>query len=228
LGVAGVAGNGQDELVKVLSGETLTEAGKVRLEGREIGAEGPNERRRLGLLTAPDERLGHAAAADMSLKENAFLTGRARQRLAHRGFIKSKTTANFARAVVKRFDVRTPGIDTKAGALSGGNLQKFVIGREILQRPRALVVNQPTWGVDAHAAATIRTALRDLAADGTGILVISQDLDELMEISDTFSVLADGRLSEPRRTGSMTVDEIGLMMGATRAETSPGAEAANG
>ena len=102
--------------------------------------------------------------------------------------------------------------------MSGGNLQKFVIGREILQRPKVLVVNQPTWGVDAHAAATIRTALRDLAAEGTGILVISQDLDELMEISDTFSVLEGGRLSEAQRTGSLTIDEIGLMMGGTMKE----------
>ena len=149
----------------------------------------------------------------MSLTDNAFLTGRKRQRLDYRGFIRHRQTANFARAIVDRFDVRTPGVETLARALSGGNLQKFVIGREILQRPKVLIVNQPTWGVDAHAAAAIRAALRDLAANGTGVLVISQDLDELMEISDTFAVLDRGHLSEPRRTGSMTTDEIGLMMG---------------
>ncbi|MEM7615603.1 MAG: ABC transporter ATP-binding protein, partial [Pseudomonadota bacterium] len=134
-------------------------------------------------------------------------------RLDYRGFMRIATTTNFARAIIGRFDVRTPGPDTPARALSGGNLQKFVIGREILQRPKVLVVNQPTWGVDAHAAATIRTALRDLAASGTGVLIISQDLDELMEISDTFSVLESGHLTQPQRTGSLSIEEIGLMMG---------------
>ncbi|WP_112323960.1 ABC transporter ATP-binding protein [Oceanibium sediminis] len=213
LGIAGVAGNGQDELMDVLSGETRVKGDAIRLEQREIGALGPNRRRMLGLLAAPEERLGHAAAGDMSLADNAYLTGRKRQRLDYRGFIKKATTENFARAIVSRFDVRTPGVGTLARALSGGNLQKFVIGREIMQRPGVLVVNQPTWGVDAHAAATIRTALRDLAAEGTGVLIISQDLDELMEIADMFAVLESGRLTVPQRTGSLTIEEIGLMMG---------------
>ncbi len=215
LGIAGVAGNGQEELMKVLSGETLVSPEKLSLAGRQIGHRPPNARRMAGLLSAPEERLGHAAAASMTLSENAYLTGRTRQRMDWRGFMKARVIDNFARAIVAKFDVRTPGITTMAGALSGGNLQKFVIGREILQRPKVLVVNQPTWGVDAHAAATIRTALRDLAAEGTGILIISQDLDELMEISDTFAVLEGGRLSDVSRTGSLTVDEIGLMMGGT-------------
>ncbi len=218
LGIAGVAGNGQDELMAVLSGETRVEDAAIVLEGRQIGHHGPARRRQMGLLSAPEQRLGHAAAGTMSLTENALLTGRKRQRLDYRGFIRRRQTQNFARAIVDRFDVRTPGVDTLAQALSGGNLQKFVIGREILQRPKVLIVNQPTWGVDAHAAATIRAALRDLAAKGTGVLVISQDLDELMEISDTFAVLDRGHLSEPRRTGSMTIDEIGLMMGGARRE----------
>nr|WP_216366877.1 ABC transporter ATP-binding protein [Halovulum dunhuangense] len=213
LGIAGVAGNGQEELMRVLDGETRVPAGTLFLEGEDIGRAGPNRRRKLGLLSAPEERLGHAAAGELSLSENAYLTGRRRQLLDYRGFIKRGSTDNFARAIVSKFDVRTPGIATKARALSGGNLQKFVIGREILQRPRVLVVNQPTWGVDAHAAATIRTALRDLAANGTGVLVISQDLDELLEISDSFAVLFHGRLSAPQRTGSLTLEEIGLMMG---------------
>ena len=218
LGIAGVAGNGQEELMKVISGETRVSSERIAMGGRQIGADGPNARRLAGLLSAPEERLGHAAAADMTLTENAYLTGRKRQRLDWRGFRKHGSTANFARAIIGKFDVRTPGVTVKAGALSGGNLQKFVIGREILQRPKVLVVNQPTWGVDAHAAATIRTAIRDLAAEGTGVLVISQDLDELMEISDTFSVLEGGRLSEAQRTGSLTIDEIGLMMGGTMKE----------
>ena len=213
LGIAGVAGNGQDELMLAISGETVTDRSMVVLEGKQIGKMRPNDRRRRGLLSAPEERLGHAAAGDMTLAENAFLTGRHRQRLDWKGFIKSRTTDNFARAIVSKFDVRTPSVSTTARSLSGGNLQKYVIGREILQRPRVLVVNQPTWGVDAHAAATIRTALRDLTASGAGIIVISQDLDELREISDTISVIEGGRVSVPQRNGSLTNDEIGLMMG---------------
>lgn len=225
LGIAGVAGNGQEELMQVLSGETPVPRESLVFDGRQIGHLSPADRRRIGLLSAPEERLGHAAAGDMSLTENAFLTGRQRQRLDYRGFLKRASTENFARAIVSRFDVRTPGTDTPAQALSGGNLQKFVIGREILQRPKVLVANQPTWGVDAHAAASIRTALRDLAATGTGVLIISQDLDELMEISDTFCVLEGGTLSAPQRTGSLTIEEIGLMMGGSAAATRPAAHA---
>ena len=106
---------------------------------------------------------------------------------------------------------RTSG--NAARALSGGNLQKFVIGREILQAPEVLVVNQPTWGVDASAAASIRQAILDLAAEGAAVIVISQDLDELMEISDRFAALNEGRLSEPKAARGQTLDEIGLMLG---------------
>ena len=109
--------------------------------------------------------------------------------------------------------MRTPGPANAARSRSGGNLQKFVIGREVLQRPEVLVVNQPTWGVDAAAAASIRQALLDLAAGGAAVICISQDLDELMEISDNFSALNEGRLSAPRPAAERTVDEIGLMMG---------------
>ncbi|MHA3913976.1 ABC transporter ATP-binding protein [Halovulum sp. GXIMD14793] len=213
LGIAGVAGNGQSELLLAISGETATERSMVVLEGSQIGRMAPNARRKRGLLTAPEERLGHSAAGDMTLAENAFLTGRSRQRLDWRGFIKQRSTQNYARAIVSKFDVRTPSVDVAAGSLSGGNLQKFVIGREILQRPHVLVVNQPTWGVDANAAATIRSALRDLAASGAGVIVISQDLDELREISDTIAVIEGGRLSPAQRNGSLTNEEIGLMMG---------------
>ena len=115
--------------------------------------------------------------------------------------------------MIKRFDVRTPGTHVAARALSGGNLQKFVIGREVAQNPDILVVNQPTWGVDAAAAAAIRQALLDLAAQGAAILVVSQDLDELMEIADRFGALNEGRLSALRPVADLSIDEIGLMMG---------------
>ncbi len=213
LGIGGVAGNGQDELLGVLSGEIPTAADAVKLGGQPIGRLGPTARRRLGLLAAPEERLGHAAASDMSLTENALLTGAVREKLVANGFLRWGAAQGFAERVISAFDVRTPGPANAARSLSGGNLQKFVIGREVLQAPEVLVVNQPTWGVDAAAAAAIRQALLDLAAKGTAVVCISQDLDELMEISDSFAALNEGRLSAPKDTSGLTVDEIGLMMG---------------
>jgi simple sugar transport system ATP-binding protein len=213
LGIGGVAGNGQDELLAVLSGERRTPSGKITFEGRDIGADGPTARRAVGLLSAPEERLGHAAAPDMSLTENAVLTASARKSLAKNGFISWPRARAFADEVIARFDVRTPGNATAARALSGGNLQKFVIGREILQDPRVLVVNQPTWGVDASAAADIRQALLTLTEQGAAVIVISQDLDELLEISDQFCALNEGRLSAPRPARDLSMEEIGLMLG---------------
>ncbi|KAJ55087.1 ABC transporter [Actibacterium mucosum KCTC 23349] len=213
LGIGGVAGNGQDELLSALSGEAATSGATVRLNGQPISTLGPNARRALAVLAAPEERLGHAAAPNMSLIENALLTGATRQNLTRNGFIDWAATRRFAEQIITRFDVRTPGPGNAARALSGGNLQKFVIGREVLQTPEVLVVNQPTWGVDASAAAAIRQSLLDLAHNGAALVVISQDLDELMEISDRFAALNEGRLSAPRPAQGLSIEEIGLMMG---------------
>ena len=213
LGIGGVAGNGQDELVAALSGEIRTGRDMLVMAGQSIGHLGPNARRRLGLLAAPEERMGHAAAPDMTLTENALLTAVARQDLSHRGFVRWGKAREYASAVIKAFDVRTPGPTNTARSLSGGNLQKFVIGREIMQDPVVFVVNQPTWGVDASAAAAIRQALLDLADKGAAVICISQDLDELMEISDRFAALNGGRLSAPRPAQGLNVEQIGLMLG---------------
>ena len=213
LGIGGVAGNGQDELLGALSGELKSVPDAVQINGRPIGHLGPNQRRELGVLAAPEERLGHAAAPDMSLVENAALSGWVRMGMVRNGFIDWSMARSFAERVIADYDVRTPGSANAARALSGGNLQKFVIGREILQKPDILVVNQPTWGVDASAAAFIRQAILDLAAGGAAVVCISQDLDELMEISNRFAALNEGRLSEPRPAQGLTIDEIGLMMG---------------
>lgn len=213
LGIGGVAGNGQDELLAALSGEMLARPDMVLIKGVPSGNLGPTARRRAGLCAAPEERNGHAAAPDMSLTENALLSGRVRRGLTKRGMVDWPTAKEFATEIIHTFDVRTPGAGNTARSLSGGNLQKFVIGREILQNPDVLIVNQPTWGVDAAAAAAIRQALLDLALDGAAVVVISQDLDELMEISDRFAALNGGRLSAPRPAKGLTVEEIGLMLG---------------
>ena len=149
----------------------------------------------------------------MSLVENAALSGRRRMGMVRRGFVNWGKARAHAENVIERFDVRVPGAGSVARSLSGGNLQKFVIGREILQQPDVLVVNQPTWGLDAAAAAAIRQSLLDLASQCAAVIVISQDLDELMEISTRFSALNEGRLSKPRDTAGLTLEEIGLMLG---------------
>ncbi len=213
LGIAGVAGNGQVELQLALSGEITSANGMVMAHGVAIGAHGPIDRREIGFVVAPEDRLGHAAAPDMSLVENAFLTGAVRQGLTQRGFVDWPATRAFADQIIQTYDVRTPGNHVAARALSGGNLQKFVIGRELLQSPDVIVINQPTWGVDAAAAAAIRQAILDRATAGAAIIVISQDLDELLELSDNFAVLNEGRLSPPRPVKGLSIDEIGLMMG---------------
>jgi simple sugar transport system ATP-binding protein len=149
----------------------------------------------------------------MSLVENAMMTAADRKGMVTSGFLAWGKAKQFAEDVIQKFDVRTPSAQNAARSLSGGNLQKFVIGREVLQEPSVLIVNQPTWGVDAAAAASIRQALLDLATGGAAIIVISQDLDELIEISDNFAALNEGRLSEIRPMLGLTVDQIGLMMG---------------
>lgn len=213
LGIAGVAGNGQAELLTALSGECLAAADTILLDGAPISRLDAGERRRRGLCCVPEERNGHAAVPDFSLAENALLTARHRLPLAAHGVVSSSGTTRFAESVITRFDVRTTGPDALARSLSGGNLQKFVMGREIGQDPAVLVVSQPTWGVDAGAAGAIRQEIVDLAAKGSAVIVISQDLDELLELADRIAVINAGRLSAPRPVADLRIEEIGLLMG---------------
>jgi simple sugar transport system ATP-binding protein len=220
LGIAGVAGNGQSELLTALSGERLTEdAAAIALDGEPIGSMGAGARRAAGLACVPEERNGHAAVPDFSLAENSLLTARHRLPLAPFGLIAQGDVGRFTTSVIQRFDVRTTGPAALARSLSGGNLQKFIMGREIGQTPSVLVVCQPTWGVDAGAAAAIRQELVDLAAKGSAVVVISQDLDELLELADRLCVINEGRLSAPRDVATLGIDEIGLMMGGVHGAT---------
>jgi simple sugar transport system ATP-binding protein len=217
LGIAGVAGNGQHELFAVLSGERATPtAGAIVLDGQPAGHLSVNERRRLGAAFVPEERMGHAAAPTMKLSENALLTGHA-SGLVQRGVIDRPAMLAAVDRTAEAFDVRKAKRDPEAVSLSGGNLQKFVVGREILRDPGVLVVSQPTWGVDAGAAATIRQALINLADRGAAVLVISQDLDELEEIADRIAVMFSGRLSAPRDKHTVDRETLGLLMGGSAA-----------
>jgi general nucleoside transport system ATP-binding protein len=220
LGIAGVAGNGQDELFAAISGEALApRAADITLEGVPVGHEGINERRRCAAAFVPEERLGHAAAPRMALSENALVAGHAANGFVSRGLIRRDRMLAWVDAVTRSFDVRKGPRDPEARALSGGNLQKFVVGREILRQPRLLVVAQPTWGVDAGAASLIRQALLDMARAGASVLVISQDLDELFEISDRIAVIFHGRLSPARPAAGLTREAVGLLMGGAGFDT---------
>jgi simple sugar transport system ATP-binding protein len=218
LGIAGVAGNGQDELFAALSGERKApSAGAIVIDGEAAGNLSVTERRRLGAAFVPEERLGHATAPRMRLSENALLTGHAASGMVRRGFIDKGAAVAAVDKTSTTFDVRKAKRDPEATSLSGGNLQKFVVGREILREPGVLVVSQPTWGVDAGAAATIRQALIDLAARGAAVLVVSQDLDELLEITDHIAVIFEGRLSAPLVTATTDREHVGLLMGGGKA-----------
>ena len=183
-----------------------------------MGDKGITARRRLGAAFAPEERNGHAAVGDMSLPENILLSHHAAEGLARGGWINAVAARGWSDRVRAAFDVRADGPAPPARALSGGNLQKFVIGREVLREPGVLVVNQPTWGVDAGAAAAIRRALIALARRGAAVLVISQDLDEIFEIADRIAVLHHGRLSDATDASAMTPERVGLLMGGAHPE----------
>ena len=213
-GIAGVAGNGQNELFQALTGErTVTFTQSVAIDNTAVGRLGAAGRRRLGLCSVPEERNGHAAVQDMTLTENFILSGYRRMKLLARGFLRNQAAAALAARVVQEFNVKTAGVSATAGSLSGGNLQKYIVGREIVQEPGVLIVSQPTWGVDAGAATAIHQALFTLAENGTAVLVISQDLDELLTLSDRMAVINLGKLSETMVTAEASIDEIGLLMG---------------
>jgi simple sugar transport system ATP-binding protein len=213
LGIAGVAGNGQSELFAAMSGERLAGTEQaVAIDGRAMGGQGIDARRRSGAAFVPEERLGHAAAPGMVLSENVILSRKDDPSVVSGGLLHRAGAAKVAAAIVKAFDVRMGRADPPAGTLSGGNLQKFVVGREILRQPGVLIVNQPTWGVDAGASATIRQALIDLAAQGSAVVVISQDLDEIFAISDRIAVIHDGELSDGLPARTVDRERIGLVM----------------
>jgi simple sugar transport system ATP-binding protein len=220
LGIAGIAGNGQSELMDALSGEIPAGAPKnILLDGKPIGHDPPAKRRLQGCGFLPEERNGHGAVGPMSLSENAFLSAYVRGAMHRLGLIDHKRTRDFAASVIKAFDVRTTGPHAEARSLSGGNLQKFLVGREVVQQPSLLVISQPTWGVDAGAAAAIYEALVALAEAGTAIVLISQDLDEILLLCDRIAVIAAGRVSPPIPVKEATIERIGLLMGGS--ETAP-------
>ncbi|MGB8817125.1 MAG: ABC transporter ATP-binding protein [Rhizobiaceae bacterium] len=218
VGIAGVAGNGQWEFFEAVSGERLQDKPEtISIRGIAAGQKGVSERRLIGAGFVPEERLGHGAVPTMSLSDNLLLSRAVSDAKAFiKGPFKVLNRASItaaAKRIVEVMDVRKSAEDPDAGALSGGNLQKFLIGRELDRNPSVLVINQPTWGVDAGACARIRQSIVDLARGGAAVLVISQDLDELFEISDRLAVMHHGKLSLPMPIQNATLEHVGMLMG---------------
>jgi ABC-type uncharacterized transport system ATPase subunit len=211
LGIAGVSGNGQQALMAVLSGEDPRAApGSVHLFGHDMGRETPRERRTRGLHSVPEERLGRGAVPTMSLAQNTLLTRS--DGIGPGGWLRMGAIEGMAASLIERFKVKAGGPHALAKSLSGGNLQKFIMGREISAAPKVLLVSQPTWGVDVGAAAQIRGELLKLRDAGCAVLVVSEELDELFEISDRLMVMAQGRLSPSIPVAQATTALIGEWM----------------
>jgi simple sugar transport system ATP-binding protein len=211
LGIAGVSGNGQQALMAALSGEDPRAApGSITLAGRDIARAGPRERRALGLHFVPEERLGRGAVPTLSLAQNTLLTRT--EAVSRWGLVHTGRVRRLAEELIARFGVRAGGAGAAAKSLSGGNLQKFIVGREISAQPKLLIVSQPTWGVDVGAAAQIRGELLALREAGCAVLVVSEELDELFQLSDRLCVIAQGRLSPAVPVGQASVAQIGSWM----------------
>ena len=214
IGIAGVAGNGQSELFEVLSGERRVDRrDAVQICGTPAGRLGISARRLLGAGFVPEERHGHAAVSEMTLSDNMILARHASDAPAFLAggplkVIRRSAVLRASNRVIEEMDVRKSGDDPDAESLSGGNLQKYIVGRELDRKPSVLVVNQPTWGVDAGAASRIRQALIDLAEAGSAVLVISQDLDEIFEVATSIAVINEGTLSPAEPAGNMTLEKI--------------------
>jgi simple sugar transport system ATP-binding protein len=223
VGIAGVSGNGQKELLAALSGETIgAHGGSISLCGRRVDTLGAADRRALGLGFIPEERLGRGAVPAMSLAENALLTG-SRAGMVRHGRVMHAVARASARATIAAFNVKAAGELSAAERLSGGNLQKFIVGREIRLDPKVLLAAQPTWGVDVGAAQMIHHALIALRDAGAALLVISEELDELFTICDRIAVLTAGVLSAARPRSQWDVEAVGLLM----AGAAPGPGAAH-
>jgi len=211
LGVAGVSGNGQQELLAALSGEDpRAPMGSIRLFDTDIAQASCRRRRKLGLHFVPEERLGRGAVPGLSLADNTLLTRT--EAVKAGGWLHKAQARRLAEELIARFGVRCGGAGAAARSLSGGNLQKFIVGREIDARPKLLLIAQPTWGVDVGAAAQIRGELLKLRDAGCALLVFSEELDELFEISDRLVVMAQGRLSPSVPVAEATVERIGAWM----------------
>ncbi|BBG04507.1 MULTISPECIES: ABC transporter ATP-binding protein [Pseudonocardia] len=212
LGVAGVEGNGQTELVETIMGMRTHARGRVLLSGADVSGLSTMARRERGVGYIPEDRSRHALLGDQPLWANRILGFQSRPPIGRRGLVDRAAARADTERIVTGFDVRTPGIDVTAAALSGGNQQKLVVGRELSGDPVLLIAAHPTRGVDVGAQAGIWAELRRARAAGLAVLLISADLDELIGLSDTLAVILDGRLVGTADPATVTPEELGTKM----------------
>jgi ABC-type uncharacterized transport system ATPase subunit len=212
LGIAGVEGNGQTELVETLMGMRRAAGGTITLSGTDITRAGTLERREAGIGYVPEDRTRYGLLATQPLWANRILGHQSRRPVGHGGLIDREAARRDTQRIVEEFDVRTPGVDVAAAALSGGNQQKLIVGRELSGDPVLLIASHPTRGVDVGAQAGIWEVLRQARAKGLAVLLISADLDELIGLSDTIKVMLRGRLVADADPATVTPEELGAAM----------------
>jgi simple sugar transport system ATP-binding protein len=218
VGIAGVSGNGQRELAEAIAGLRAPSAGSIRIDGRDVARQRPVDVRAAGLGYVPEERMRDGVVADFTVAENLLLVDSNRAPYSRFGFLRDRTIRRRCERLVSDFDVKTPQLDTPVRNLSGGNIQKLILARELSREPRVLLAAQPTRGVDVGAAAYIHERLVEHRDSGTAILVISEDLDEILSISDRILVMYEGAIvaeADPRRS---TREALGLMMAGAQSD----------
>jgi simple sugar transport system ATP-binding protein len=218
VGVAGMDGNGQRALAEAIAGQRRVTSGAVELFGVAVNRLSVSARQRLGLRYLTDDRLGEGIVGSLGVSLNIFLKRIGERPFWRWGRIDRRRVNAEASGLVKAFDIRTPGLDTRAGTLSGGNVQKLLLARELSFGPKVVVFHKPTYGLDLKTTEHVRAVIRDLAGQGTAVVVISTDLDELIELSGRIAVLSRGRVAGIVDNGPHAVDRVGsLMIGTTEA-----------
>ncbi|MFN8622749.1 MAG: ABC transporter ATP-binding protein [Chloroflexota bacterium] len=229
LGIGGVDGNGQKALAEVIAGQRKATAGEVRYGGRAVNELSVSERQRMGLRYVTDDRLHEGIVRTYPVAINLVLKRIGDAPFWRRGAIDRTAINATATELIREFDIRTPSGNTSIGKLSGGNIQKALLARELSFEPKLVVFNKPTHGLDVRTIAMVRERIRALAARGVGVMVISTDLDELIDLSDRVAVLFEGRIAGTVDNGPDAATRIGqLLVGATDAATAPPAPAAPG
>jgi simple sugar transport system ATP-binding protein len=220
VGLAGVSGNGQRELAQCLAGLRKVTQGTVKLLGHDIAAASLRERIELGLAYVPEERMRVGAIREFSVEENIFLRDHSAPRFTRSIFLNFNAMHTHARQLIDKYAVKTPGLDTPIKNLSGGNIQKVIMARELSREPKVLIAAQPTRGVDIGASEYIRQRLLEQRENGVAILLISEDLDEIQELSDRIAVMCEGRIVGIVQRGEATPEELGLLMAGVTKERS--------
>jgi simple sugar transport system ATP-binding protein len=218
LGIAGVSGNGQRELAETITGLRKVTDGRIFLEGKEVTGLAPGELTDRMLSYIPEERMRDGMIREFSVAENMILREHHKMPYSRSGFLHLRDIARHTDELISKFDVKTPSRDTQAKNLSGGNIQKVVLARELSRNPRTIIAAQPTRGLDIGATEYVRKQLLEERCKGAAILLISEDLDEILTLSDRIAVIYEGQIMDIVSSGAATPQRLGLLMAGVRSE----------